>query len=174
MNDDGDDGSGTQALGDELLGRCRDGAASTGDVLVKMSIAMFEPPFSRLIRPEVLPKLSEPLKTMLAILLLDTDLVMSGFTVLIGNSPGAIIEDILAALERIGEHDDARRARRTLAYLESQGITPHTLQYGDAEQDHDDDDLAAIWAKAEELSNGICHDHSAALIAWVGARWKAS
>lgn len=67
MDDGGDDGNDAQALGDELLGRCRDGAASTGDVLVKMSIARFEPPFSRLVLPQVLPKLSEALKTMLAI-----------------------------------------------------------------------------------------------------------
>lgn len=64
MSDGEDDSCDVQALGDE---RCRDGAASMGDVLVKMSIAMFGPPFSRLVLPQVLPKLSEPLKTMLAI-----------------------------------------------------------------------------------------------------------
>lgn len=141
---------------------------------------MFTPPYSRLIREDVLPGVEEPLRSCLAVLAFDTELQMQGFVTLLGNSTGLILPEIVGALDTIGAHRDAETVRTVLQLLAARGMTPRTLREGAVPRelhsistfaiDHPDQD-SSIWDEVEDMSRRLGSEHGGALVEWLAKEW---
>jgi hypothetical protein len=101
---------------------------SPDDIIIELSVRIYEPPLTEYCDSGQIADLTNPLSVVMLILYFDTELQMNGVVDFIGNSTGIYAAETVAALRLIGCEEMAEALNRILFVAETAGMTHSAIQ----------------------------------------------